>query len=465
MTGIYRWFINETQVYPTYKSDLSKDIEKETNQMFFRPKLNGKLRFKRDDYDFLNDSSFETEFILTCERFYEGIWQFDYKSRFMKTDCIWDIDHEVVEVTVETLDNYNKILAGQEKEFDLIKLNPAITALLLDKRPLIQIYSPSDDVVSCFIGGIYWEQPVKTVVDSESDLVNIYKFAQSTSMRKATLTNTLTPVIDVSGLYIGRSDDNMNRDLYRIEERYYTGTITGYGYSIVRNLDNVELYVCDTIYVSPVTVGVLTFRELSTDITNVSASFQSYHIYMRLLLDLPGTDTFRTLDIFPIPTDDILADNRNYRSVCPYQFDCIFINQLTSDTPTEYGKTDSGKYFIEPVSLLFPKFYPVARSQWGNTSLWFHYPIEDPTIDKEGRTLYTLKNNYKISDVIIALLKEIDTDIVHENDPDYSKFLYDQTGNPVYGDWFEVMITPKSNLRNGDGFRYVKGCFSMLVVH
>ena len=51
-------------VYPAYKNDLSKEYELESNQQFFRQKLSGKLAFIRDDYDFLNQQDFNTEFVL-----------------------------------------------------------------------------------------------------------------------------------------------------------------------------------------------------------------------------------------------------------------------------------------------------------------------------------------------------------------------------------------------------------------
>ena len=54
----------QKNVTPTYKNDLSKEYELESNQQFFRQKLSGKLAFIRDDYNFLNQQDFNTEFIF-----------------------------------------------------------------------------------------------------------------------------------------------------------------------------------------------------------------------------------------------------------------------------------------------------------------------------------------------------------------------------------------------------------------
>ena len=81
-------------MHPTYKNDLSKEYELESNQQFFRQKLSGKLAFIRDDYDFLNEQDFNTEFILLLQESNDGgkTWFDFYRGKFMKTDCTWNDD-------------------------------------------------------------------------------------------------------------------------------------------------------------------------------------------------------------------------------------------------------------------------------------------------------------------------------------------------------------------------------------
>lgn len=67
MNPIYKFTIATNDnlqkvVNPTYKDDLAKEYELETNQRFYRCKLSGKISFIGVDYDYLAQMRFETEF-------------------------------------------------------------------------------------------------------------------------------------------------------------------------------------------------------------------------------------------------------------------------------------------------------------------------------------------------------------------------------------------------------------------
>lgn len=76
-------------VKPIYKDDLAKEYELETNQRFYRAKLSGKITFVRDDYDYINAQSFDTEFLYCIEKSDDGgfTWLQYFQGKFMKTDC------------------------------------------------------------------------------------------------------------------------------------------------------------------------------------------------------------------------------------------------------------------------------------------------------------------------------------------------------------------------------------------
>ena len=160
MNPKYRFYLNagreQVRVNPIYKDDLAKELELETGQQFYRAKLSGKINFVRDDYDFINDKSFDTEFIFRIEQSDDGGLSFFpyYTGKFMKTDCEWNNDDKKVTVQPDVYDQYNNVLAGLEKEYNLIELAPQITQLNYKKRPLIQIYIPGDSVVCCFFWGM-----------------------------------------------------------------------------------------------------------------------------------------------------------------------------------------------------------------------------------------------------------------------------------------------------------------------
>lgn len=162
-------------VRPNYKDDLTLDYELETNQRFYRAKLSGKINFVRADYDIINDAPFDSEFFLYIEKSDDWGQTYNqyYKAKFMKTDCTFNDDDKLVTVQPETIDQYNDVLAGLEKEYNLIELAPQIEFLTIRKRPLIQIYVPGDSIVSCFLGGTNWEQDANATTDQNA-LIQTY---------------------------------------------------------------------------------------------------------------------------------------------------------------------------------------------------------------------------------------------------------------------------------------------------
>ena len=137
-------------MHPVYKDDLAKDWEIETNNHFYRPKISGKISFVGKEFDLLNNATFETEFqfYIYKSNDWGQTWSEYYHGKFMKTDCQWSIPDKKVTLQPNTVDEYNDVLAGLEKEYNLITLAPKINRLNLAKRPLIQCYIPGDSVVS-----------------------------------------------------------------------------------------------------------------------------------------------------------------------------------------------------------------------------------------------------------------------------------------------------------------------------
>ena len=212
-------YIAPYTVHPNYKDDLAKEYELETNQRFYRAKLSGKLSFIRDDYDYINNKPFDTTFLLQIEKSNDGgkTWSPYYSGQFMKTDCTFvDYDKKVT-VQPDTIDEYNDVLAGLEKEYNLITLAPSVQRITINKRPLIQIYVPGDTIVSCFLGGTNWEQDANATTD-QSALIQTYHFALCNILKEIQITSGGTPSA-VAGLYSGRmatgsSADEFTGNLY-----------------------------------------------------------------------------------------------------------------------------------------------------------------------------------------------------------------------------------------------------------
>jgi hypothetical protein len=469
MTPKYRFFLQigedgtKQTVRPNYKDDLTLDYELETNQRFYRAKLSGKINFVRADYDIINDAPFDSEFFLYIEKSDDWGQTYNqyYKAKFMKTDCTFNDDDKLVTVQPETIDQYNDVLAGLEKEYNLIELTPQIEFLTIRKRPLIQIYVPGDSIVSCFLGGTNWEQDANATTDQNA-LVGTYHFALCNILKEIQITPNGSPSA-IGGLYIGRMKTGanvnnfegklypeLNVDYYiyisqqRIEGLPFGGVIV----EIRKRSDDTVMFRYSKATTSP-------FDTLEFDLTAVKgagasgtmhADMKSYNIYARYLVDVDKIDD---LDTYPLPSDDIVDNNRNYRRAIGYAIDVAFISKNFSDTPTEWGLADNGKYFAPPYSIYGQTFYPIARSTWRYASLWFGFYLMDWILEEKARKAYTLRDAFTLSSCINVLLKEFAPGITHEATPEYSQFLYN-TNNPISGQSFKLLISQKSNIINGE---------------
>lgn len=470
MTPKYRFFLQigedgtKQTVRPNYKDDLTLDYELETNQRFYRAKLSGKINFVRADYDIINDAPFDSEFFLYIEKSDDWGQTYNqyYKAKFMKTDCTFNDDDKLVTVQPETIDQYNDVLAGLEKEYNLIELAPQIEFLTIRKRPLIQIYVPGDSIVSCFLGGTNWEQDANATTDQNA-LVQTYYFALCNILKEIQITSNGSPAV-ISGLYTGRmatgaSADvfegklypelNVNYYIYISQQRINGGVPFGIAVVEIRKQSD------DTVMFRYQKVTRKPFDTLEFDLTAVEGSgatgtmhadMKSYNIYARYLCDVEKIDDLNT---YPLPADDIVDNNRNYRRAIGYAIDVAFISNNFSDTPTEWGLADNGKYFAPPYSIFGQTFYPIARSTWRYASLWFGFYLMDWILEEKTRKAYTLRDAFTLSSCINVLLKEFAPGITHEATPEYSQFLYN-TNNPIPGQSFKLLISQKSNIINGE---------------
>ena len=470
MTPKYRFFLQigedgtKQTVCPNYKDDLTLDYELETNQRFYRAKLSGKINFVRADYDIINNAPFDSEFFLYIEKSDDWGQTYNqyYKAKFMKTDCTFKDDDKLVTVQPETTDQYDDVLAGLEKEYNLIELAPQIEFLTIRKRPLIQIYVPGDSIVSCFLGGTNWEQDANVTTDQKA-LIGTYHFALCNILKEIYITpNNGSPAI-ISGLYTGRMvtgssvdtfqgklypELNVNYYIYIAQKKFDGLPIGAVAVEIRKQSDDTAMFRYTKSSTSP-------FDTLEFDLTAVEgsgakgkmhASMKSYNIYARYLLDVEKIDNLNT---YPLPSEDIVDNNRNYRRVIGYAIDVAFISNNFSDTQTEWGLADNGKYFAPPYSIYGQTFYPIARSTWRYASLWFGFYLLDWILEEKARKAYTLRDAFTLSSCINVLLKEFAPGITHEATPEYSQFLYN-TNNPIAWQSFKLLISQKSNIINGE---------------
>lgn len=454
--------------YPVYKDDLAKDFEKESNQEFFRAKLSGKLTFQSLDYDFIVAQPFDFQFVLEIFISYNAgqSWTSYWRGTFWKTDCEFDNDTQTVVVQPTVLDQYNDVLAGMDKEYNLIDLTPEIVPVKADKRPMIQVYVPGQTVIGCFLSGMWWEQECESVL--ESDTVEIdgqtynaleykYRFALNKVMTVADVSGTMSPALPnmFSKTFAGNERFNPatagTTDFPGTDYTFRYFFTAGAGgatqnWQILRNSDSTVLweksYSGGTLPDTSLPQTVVLTPVSGTGATgNVTLYVHDIPVYSRFVLDTPQISGLET---YPIPDDDIVENNRNYTRIIGYYFpDTIYFSTLLTSTPNQWGLYQPGQYYQPPYLYWNPELFPVARNAWGRISIWFTFSAFDWVVEGSGRQPFAIRHAYTLSSVISVLLAKIAPGITHAGTTNYSQFLY---GTNLIGINQTLLITPKSNL-------------------
>lgn len=449
--------------YPVYKDDLAKDFEKESNQEFFRAKLSGNLSFVGPDYDWIVGRAFDFQFVITVFISYNAgqTWTEYWRGTFWKTDCNFDDDAKTVSVKPTVWDQYNDVLAGMDKEYNLIELAPEIVPVKADKRPMVQVYVPGQSVVGCFLSGMWWEQEAEPESD-ETKLVNDFHFSLNKVMTIADVSGSMSPQLPTAFSKVFAGDARFNPQAQGTTEFtasgyklvYLYAAASGgsiYRWTIVRVSDDTALwqYVINNQFPpSYFTQITLTPISGSGATGNVTLNIRDLAVYSRFVCDKPtivvGGSTLNTSEI---PADDIVENNRNYRYVIGYYFpDTLIFSTVLVSTPTQWGLYQPGQYYFNPADNPIAglgEAFPVARNAWGLVSIWYVFSFIDWVVESSARQPFTIRHAYPISSVISVLLAKIAPGITHAGTTDYSQFLY---GQNLIGITQTLLITPKSNL-------------------
>ena len=465
--GFYISCGNESRkARPIFKDDLSLDYAFEQGQMFRRSSLSGDLIFVGDDYSFIMAQAFDAriEVDITAKWSDEGIAQSYWKGYFYRTDCTIDEDDKKINVKPTTNDRYNKILAGLNKEYDLIKLSPAIQPVNLTRRPMVQIYAAGDSVVSCFLAGMQWEQDANEETN-DGKLRNDYHFAKVDVYAEIQFTNN--PPEGLQGVFIGTYPQTAATGEWRIfeneEQMYYisyfqstrwveeqceyTNGLRVYAYSDPNN----ELWELRQSKWSTDPDGdykpipsELTLVSERTGVDNLTGTTIETAVYARWLC---ADTTFGGWQTLPIPEGDIVTNNRNYKYCYPMSGnDIVEMSYRCQNDPTEWGVRPDGKYFLKPqiTSVNTLAYYPMARTTWGYASIWFRYTVEVNNIEPAGRKATPIKDAFSLEAVISALLSQVDPNLTFAATADYSEVLY---GSIQLSQYFgRLAMTPKSNV-------------------
>lgn len=465
----YRFYLSTSETFststarrvaPIYGDDLAIEWAKESGEQFYRAKLSGNLSFVGADYDWIMSQAFDTVIYVTIRQSSNSpvenlkTWATLWSGSFMRTDATIDTDNKIFTVQPVVVDEYEDVIAGLDKEYNLVTLAPVVQPVTIQKRPLIQVYIPGDNIVSCFLSQMYWEQDVTKAVTDENALTSTYHFSRASRFAEIMVTAQGGASTALSGLYVGSITAGASGSGV-LEQGTFRKSGTNYNIQYIRQTTNAEItevyyfYNGSALLYSYVGSDSISNKQItlnpSTGLTgSLLLDINVVGVYMRYLVNVT---MINDVECFPIPSNDIVENNRNYKYCCGYDVDLAVISDNLSDEPTEWGMNDSGKYFLPPGTGV--GYYPIGRSLWQNASLWFHFYALDWVLEEKARAPFVLRDNYELASVINVLLQEFAPGITHEATTAYSQFLYSST-NPISGHSFSLSITPKTNIINGE---------------
>lgn len=455
----YLFFIDDIAVYPVWPDEANLKWEREGEFVFLRLKLNGTFTLvngRRKDFNLVWAQDLDHQFTFKAQYIVNGVVAEEINGTFYKTDCpLWDEDNERCDVVITTIDKYDALMRAFDKEFDLVQtLQPEIHQVDYRKEPLIQLAFPFHSELYQRIGSSYFTDTIPAYTGDELEDFGFVR----TDDRYYFIPGTNDMVPDISGVYV-RTANYIGYPTYtRNDGQYYI------------SYDNTK-WLVNEVDLS----GLLVYTSLALDTAFETKSpfAQSPHLfisettgdecdmfpvtaYQRILTDATTVSGDPTIAIPQPDIGDIIFNYDRYidQSALVFKYITLIPSDEHVTTPTKYGKYDedavhfADEYF-NPNDNPFvgTKAYPVLNQSWTEFALMEYVTGGFNTELMEAATTITLRDAYKLSDVIRKLLLNIDPLLTYSDDILHSKFFFDST-NPVSGDGQALthFITPKSNI-------------------
>lgn len=447
-----------TEIHPVWKDDLSLEYQKESQQQFFRANLSGSIDLQRDDYTYVMSEAFGTVFYLEIQISDNGVsWSHYWWGKFTLTDCKVNVDDHILTVKPEVVDQYTDIMAGMEKEFDLIKLAPVIDQVRIHKRPCIQIFNRASETVTCICGNLSWEQdaslPSDDIAQFLVDHCHFFPISSPVEIRipdpplgyESAFQTPFTGQLDPNGAILTNVEDTF------YIEYWVMPAVIGYihGLNVVsRSQGDARWKWQEAVpYAESPLPSALVFEAQTSQTVNMDAVTTDMGLYSRIVLN---KDTYDGNPTYKIYTDDVVAYNRNYKYALPYDAqDLIVDSSRVQDDPAEWGKRESdGKYYLPPTNDS-SLYIPIGKNLWGEGSVWIQKTNDYKEIEENGLYTFNLNDSFPLWSCISVLLGEIAPSITFAGTSQYSVFLYSGY-DPIQGRDNTLYLTPKSNITNGE---------------
>lgn len=450
---------------PVY-SKLLKESEKEADQQYMTSKLNGKVSFFNDDYDFI--SPLLNKYIYVLENIASGKRDVAY---FTKPDCEIDTLTKKATVNLQTKDIYSLIKAKWATRHNILEALPKTASIKSTKRPVVQLYLLGASTAISFIGNNFIETEVSEKKTSLDD-VHSFGFWTADILWEIEIKNC--PIQEANGLYVGNAGSGVlslsTNKSYFIQpsspgtSKFYLakmedGTVTRL-YESTRTI--YQAYVDGGQYwqYGDTRFDMVEVGSAATEVVFSGLPPIYYHVTARVLTDNSYSEAF---PLRPVPPSDFVNTGWNYKACINYDvpnpvpadtFMDVYISGKSLEEPTPYGRNDFGTYFIYDLDrgpTTSKPIAPVGKDMWANSSIWVQpNGIYELNILDRLSTEYEIKDCIPISEALRAVIKKTGLPISHEATLEYSAFLYGRVWPGDIGtlqeDRFSVFISQITNL-------------------
>lgn len=425
-----------------------------SGKKYFQKELAGTLKLTGVDFRQVYGCALRTKFTLVVYMRGRGEVARCY---FRKTDCKWDVNHEICEVDVSAWNPYKRIESGRDNEYNLVNMGLDKHPMSFYQYPTRQIYVEGAPELAIFS---HTEPNLQNIeaVENAGKLSQDMRFGSYARLKVVLISNDLGYFINT---FVGEC----------VAVRIPSFPADIWGFSLTANDGNTTLTLN---YNGSELTGSMTSGNVSALMTTESGSIdyvtrQTTLTFSRNTVIQPAPTTFDvkvrfylTFSRLAVPIvvsghelqDDDIYRGQNASGLGLTQSEAVAgwphieISTRTSATDKGYGKVENTqRYYDTPDDT--NKWWPVWKDSWfEGKSLWVGENWPTILDQRDYRKQATVDDFYLLGDAIKAVVHEIDPDLHFECDTDHSQFLFDTT-NPVsqLGQG-NLYISQKSNILN-----------------
>ena len=428
----YRWGF-ETEVggvptfeecFPLVEDGTSLDYSQQTNEIFYRAKLNGSITFRFSDFDYILQAGYNATHIIVLQHYVEADedWREVWRGKFVLTDCTIDYETHTIDVSPETEDRYTKVLENLEKEYNLVKLKAKMNPVNILIRPCLQIYKYGSMKIANFIGGNSWDSgcDAPTSVD---DLTDTFKFEELrdciwfTGVVKSGVNAGKNVVYYGRFLFLG-SDMVVPMDgrIYNSDGTYIEEEAA---YNCLIHHDNGHKWLFSIQQDGTADLAMACFY----DDRSGSDNNESYtegdifedtylcwdRVFGRTICNTTADDVTiggSTYTLYAISANDMAGINLNYNKVMQKAFASIEPSIDTATDPTTWPQDTFGRYFVKPTNTATIHYWAASPETWMSVGYWWYADAREAEVEEKLTATRKINDCYDYRSVILKLLNK-----------------------------------------------------------